>query len=337
MADQISQRIRRYLRGFKRAADHPILLPHFEPTPDGLRSIDGSHHALPPNVLTAVKLCNGTRPLRTVAREARTRMTALVRLHDEGKLIFWPPPTAQPPDSPTAASPPFFILSPHPDDAALSAFAYLRRGGFERVNVVNVFTRTAWWRLSAHPNVSDVTRIREEEERLVAKLTNVHLDMLGLPEAVLRGYPFREVFSEPVAARDTEVRRQLAARVTQFASAHPDARWLLPLGVGNHVDHVIVRDESLSALRHANVDPQHVRFYEDLPYAADIEGVPDFTTVIAGHPLHVAETLDVGDEKLECLRVYWSQLTWSQIVKVGEYGVRIGRKGCAERVWAFAS
>jgi LmbE family N-acetylglucosaminyl deacetylase len=337
VADQISSRILRYLRGFKRADHHPVLLPHFRPTPDGLRSIDGNHQSLPANLLSAIKLCDGARSLRTIARETRTRMSALVRLHDEGILIFWPPPTAQSPDRPTEPSPPVFILSPHPDDAALSAFAYLDRARSSNVTVIDVFTRTAWWRLSAHPNVADVTRIREEEEHLVAKLTNVHLEMLDLPEAVLRGYPFREVFTDPVAPRDADVRRHIATRITQFATAHPNAHWLLPLGVGNHVDHVILRDQALNALRHANVDPQRIRFYEDLPYATDLQGNPDFSNLIAGHRLGVAETHEVGDEKLECLRVYWSQLTWSQIVKVGEYGVRIGRRGCAERVWAFAS
>jgi LmbE family N-acetylglucosaminyl deacetylase len=335
MFSKLYQFVRRHARPLKRAFNYPILLPHFTVTETEIRGIDGSHEPILPTLARALRSCDGSRRLSTIARQNGVTIPDLLRQHDQGRIILWAAPLEEPYSA--ADYPATVLISPHPDDAALSAFSQSQDDAnfFQRLLIVNVFSKTAWWRFTEQSrDVGEVQRVRDLEERLVSKLMRARLKMLDLPEALLRGYEMRDVFQASVPERDADVHAAIRSAVRQLAPTYP--AWLLPLGVGNHVDHLIARDASVAALRDAGVPETNISFYEDLPYAADLEGIPDFTNFIEGRRLHVEEVRDVGDEKLECLRVYWSQLTWSQIVKVGDYGKRIGRRRRVERIWTFA-
>jgi LmbE family N-acetylglucosaminyl deacetylase len=228
------------------------------------------------------------------------------------------------------------IVSPHLDDAALSAFFWMRAQS--KVHnyplVLDVFSRSDWWRFAGGAaDPERVQRIREQEEHLAARLTGSRLQMLHLPEALLRGYTIDNVFQPPVHARDDAVRGLLAGLVQDVVAAHPRSHWFLPLGVGNHMDHVIARDETLAALERAGIATERIHLYEDLPYAAELAGAPDLSSAIPGRRLRLSATHAIGEEKFECLRVYWSQLTWSQIAKVHTYARRVGGGRPAERTW----
>ena len=139
-----------------------------------------------------------------------------------------------------------------------------------------------------------------------------------------------------MGAAKVVVSQALAAAVTDLARQHPQARWFLPLGVGNHIDHRLVRDTARQALRDAAVPDDRVVFYEDLHYAAKVNCRKLLDELVPGRALrptllrmkrHLAW-------KMELLRVYWSQLYWGQIVEVGRYARRIGGPIPAERTWA---
>lgn len=332
---QIPQHIRRHLRGLRRGDHHPVLLPHFQVTDEGIRTLDAAPEPVESPVAGALRLCDGSRTLRDVARAGGVSRATLIEQHDLGRIILWKSPLAG--SGGQSTDPPgVVIVSPHPDDAPLSAYAGCSTG---RALIVNVFTRTTWSRFPALLRTpEDVQRIREAEERCMASLLAARLYMMGLPEALLRGYAMESVFGEPVEERDAAVRQTVVAGMTVLAFRHLRARWLLPLGVGNHVDHRLVRDASMEALRSAGVAMDQIEFYEDLPYAAEITGVPDFFNFWPQQGrLRVAGTHRVAaHEKMELLRVYWSQLTWSQIGRVGEYGNRVGRGESVERSWALA-
>ena len=338
MLTPVTQFVRRYVRGLRRSGSYPILLPHFTLTEDGVRNLDGTLQPLSRPALDALRLCDGSRTLGQVARESGMSKLRLMEMHDRGEIILWgSAPHAHEPDASDVTS---VIVSPHMDDAALSAFSLMgnRVEADSQSLVLDVFSRSAWWRFAGRAaDREKVQQIREQEEHLAARLTSSRLQMLGLPEALLRGYTMEHVFQPPVSERDREVRALLPGLVQAVAATHRNARWFLPLGVGNHVDHVIARDETLSALEGAGIPNNRIRFYEDLPYAADIAGVPDLSESLQGRRLRVSATSVVGEEKFECLRVYWSQLTWSQIVKVRDYTRRVGGGKPSERTWELVS
>jgi len=193
------------------------------------------------------------------------------------------------------------------------------------VMVVDVFSKTAWWRLSdSGGDVEEIQRVRFAEEQLVMRMANVKLGVLGLPEALLRGHQVGEVFSCEIEEHDREVEEKIREAVREIAREHPHAKWYLPAGVGGHVDHRIVRDVASAVMKEAGV--RSAWFYEEMFYAAD-----------AGNGAEISGCVKRAVEmkwKLELCRVYWSQFTAGRLRVLEEHAKRVGDGEAVERVWA---
>lgn len=252
-------------------------------------------------------------------------VTDPVAQSEEGPVLLWPPRTI--PDGPLR----YVIVSPHLDDAPLSLGGHMLQWG-RRCLVLDLFSTVSWWRLPIESHEDPkIQQCRDAEEDLVAELTGATVRRVGLMEAPRRGYPLGEIFTADVRT-DEAAGKTVQTSVMKLAS-EGEYVWYLPLGVGNHVDHRIARDSALAALLAANVPEERIRFFEDLYYAARLDGVPDFSDFVPRRKLVVADEawIDVG-LKMTLLRAYWSQLTLSQIVSVGEYARRMGRRQ-VERTW----
>ena len=328
--------VRRHVRGLQRGGSYPLLLPHHTLADGRMRSVDGAEFALPAALAKALRQCDGQRTLAEIARQSGAARADLIKAQDDGLLLAWRLPV--PADPPMLThSPHAIIVSPHPDDAALSCGG--RMLGDQSVLVVNVFTRSAWWRF---PDLADVDRIqacRRAEEQLVSRLSGCPQQALDLPEALLRGHAMADVFTAIAGARDAEVSTRITDEVAKLAHDHPLAHWYLPLGIGDHIDHRIVRDAARAAL--AGVKPTHLHFYEDLPYAARLSKAgpaPDFSDRLPGTRLR-DEPLDVDDVinwKLELLRAYWSQFRWPELVDLKTYAKTTGGGDAVEVAWTPA-
>ena len=336
MLSELKNRLRRRLRGMTRAGEFPVLLPHFRVMGDGLSELEQTPRPLTREQAKALSLCDGKSKLRQIAAEAGVKADWVIEQADEGRVVFWPSPIC-PGLHPGLNGrvgewwvPMAVVLSPHPDDAVLSACHELI---FHEADdprgvplVVNVFSRTAWSRFPDVLRVPEqVQQIRRAEEELVARLTGNALHQMDLPEALLRGYTMENVFGE-VHRDDARTMDEVAARVKQVAEKLGAAvPWVLPLGVGGHVDHRIAREGALAGLEAAGVEEDQISFYEDLPYAAAMKGPADFSQMIRGRRLvrSGGRNPKLLDYKRRLMRVYWSQLTLSQIRQVEEYS----RKG----------
>lgn len=151
------------------------------------------------------------------------------------------------------------VVSPHCDDAALSAAATLdvlaRRGA--AVTLVSCYTRSAWAPCLPGATVEEVTRAREEEDERYVRGLGGRCLRLALPDLPLRR-PGRPVF-DSAEAEDGEDAHALA----EALGPHLDADAVLaPLALGGHADHRVVRAAILAAGRHLPL-----AVYEDLPYA----------------------------------------------------------------------
>jgi LmbE family N-acetylglucosaminyl deacetylase len=252
-------------------------------------------------------------------------LTDPVAQSEEGPVLLWPPRTI--PDGPLK----YVIVSPHLDDAPLSLGGRMLQWGRQCL-VLDLFSTVSWWRLpiASHEDPK-IQRCRDAEEDLVAELTGATIRRVGLMEAPRREYPLGEIFTADI--RPDDVAGETVRAAVASLAREGDYVWFLPMAVGNHVDHRIARDSTLSALLAANAPPERIRFFEDLYYAARLDGVPDFSDFVPGRKLIVADEtwIDVG-LKMTLLRAYWSQLTLSQIVSVGEYARRIGSRP-VERTW----
>jgi LmbE family N-acetylglucosaminyl deacetylase len=242
-----------------------------------------------------------------------------MELYDEGKLVLWRQPLS--PRGPEELVD-TIIISPHPDDAALSVAHLLLASHGESAMVVDVFSQTAWWRLSQSAGDADeIQRVRFAEEQLMARMAKAKLRVLGLPEALLRGHALNELFTCHIDQRDREISQRLYDAIKGIAREHPHASWYLPMAVGGHIDHRIAKEQASAALKESGV--KSVRFYEELFYAAET------TTPPSGGQLMPVDM----KWKLELCRVYWSQFTAGRLKVMEEYAQRLGNGRAVERIW----
>lgn len=164
------------------------------------------------------------------------------------------------------------ILSPHLDDAVLSAFSALRSARAARV--VNVCTglppagvATRWDRVTGATDSRAHMETRIQEDREALALVGAEAVALGFLDAQYRDEPL-----DP-----DRLRAGIAAAVEGAGEL-----WA-PAGVGDHVDHVQVRD----AARALGVP---LRLYAELPYAVKF-GWPAWVT---GEPADRHLVADAG-------------------------------------------
>ncbi len=145
------------------------------------------------------------------------------------------------------------VLSPHLDDAVLSAWSVLR--GPEEVHVVNVCSGlppddllSPWDRLtgatSSHARMLE--RLREDREAL--SRAECQATALDFPEAQYRRGPLDS------EALDGALDRVLDGVAETWA----------PAGIGGHEDHLQVREAALKLARNSG---SALKLYADVPYA----------------------------------------------------------------------
>ncbi len=174
---------------------------------------------------------------------------------------------------------PLIVLSPHLDDAALSCGGRIARAvdAGRRVVVATLFTQDEpleppsklaadlrrWWSLPA----GKVMKSRREEDLEACRRLGAEALHLDLPEAPYRTgargailYPDLKTLYGELALDDLPWRARIADTISGFVREHGDDLEILgPLGVGHHVDHLLVRDALLLARPEAAL-------YEEFPY-----------------------------------------------------------------------
>ncbi len=202
-------------------------------------------------------------------------------------------------------------------------------------------------------DVAAARRLEDERYAMFAEASVIHLD---LPDAVYRGYEGDEQLLG-VPRLDDPAPIDLLRR--EIARLEPQKVYL-PLGVGNHVDHQLIREVGLALLeegrRWVMPGPQYtgvVTFYEDFPYAwwqdfGHLGDLPD--GALDGLPDSVAlapEYAEIGDQierKITGITLYRSQLDRlfggrkPMAGQVRAYGAKVaalgGIHGVAERYWS---
>ena len=159
-------------------------------------------------------------------------------------------------------------VSPHLDDAALSASVALGRGGATVVTIFTALPRpdqpVTWWdRLTGAAGSLERQRERLAEDQEAMRLLSargVHLDE---PEALYRD-------GDPDLGR-------AVGRLTELMQA-ADEVWL-PSAIGGHRDHAFARDAGLRAA--AATGHAEVMLYADFPYVI-VYGWPTWVSGLPG-------------------------------------------------------
>jgi len=177
-------------------------------------------------------------------------------------------------------------LSPHLDDAVLSCggiiYNQAQRG--ETVAVITLFAASPppdlhlstyaqslhqRWQASAPPGVdfSDPTALRRKEDQRALAVLNPAIQIVhyALPDCIYRvdAATGEALYTSDEALFCTVHLADPALSDLRAISPSPsDAMFYLPLAVGSHVDHQVVRN----AAENWTLPQSQVRYYEDYPY-----------------------------------------------------------------------
>lgn len=219
------------------------------------------------------------------------------------------------------------IISPHIDDAFLSLggmiveWSKLR----EPIDISYVFSVSNWTSpnavsMLAYPtDKQKVTAIRKSEEMDVNNLVPCTYRFLDFPDAAVR--------AREGTVTDEDLLPQIRKKLETIID--PEAQCFFPLGLG-HPDHLMIRDIGMNLL----LDHYNIWFYEDMPYMAYQELLPDVMyNMIAGLGLTPVITPINFHRKLDVLKCYRSQLSaaWLQAITNFSYGV--SDNNFYERCW----
>jgi len=201
----------------------------------------------------------------------------------------------------------------------------------------------------------DLMATRRLEEERYAYFAEASVVFLDLPDAVFRGYEGDEQLLAMPRPDDTAPYERLRREIERLEPQ----RVYFPLGIGNHVDHQLLRGVGLGLLaesrRWVMPGPDYVgriAFYEDFPYAwwsdfGRLEDLPgdalaDLPSDVSLAPEY-APIGDVVEQKIAGISLYASQLdrlfggVEAMADAVRGFGTRQaavgGIPGFAERYW----
>lgn len=248
------------------------------------------------------------------------------------------------------------LVSPHSDDLAYSiGGAILKRIFLEPMIGVTVFTRSEHFNYGVHGlssmianslprpipiiryfnrNLStlEITRYRKKEDLRFFRSVSIPRVDLNLSEAPLRGFRNPLSVSNIISQAKNEVSSELHLFMTRLLSNVTKGSLILPLGLGGHIDHRIVRD-TCTSLRS---DFQKI-YYEDLPYAANLV-LEDISKIASSFNQrlepHIHNIQDVFADKIQNLKLYRSQVGEVQLKKIARHAERFTMDGTlSERIW----
>lgn len=238
------------------------------------------------------------------------------------------------------------LISPHCDDIAFSiggiiAIDFLK----PPLEIVTVFSKSMYAPCLKENNLESVSKIRNLEENKYAEIIGAKIYSLQFPDSSLRGCQKHQLdafkdfdeLSDPIFV---EVYNSLS----NIMSEHPEADIICPLGIGNHIDHLLVFSICTRLCIENN---RKITYYEDLPYAADLrlkeirQRVDSlskkYNFEIKPYKVNITDKLNY---KVRNLRMYKSQIcNEKDIFKIKVHSTRIGIKpeNLMDFVWQFSA
>jgi len=235
------------------------------------------------------------------------------------------------------------VISPHRGHACfslgLSLIRWARAG--HRIRLVNCFTRSNDAPFSdadtvhANDRTSYVSAMREREDevflRRVPGSEKVDLRLKDAPIRLRCGVD--AVYGRAVDVADPAIAK-IRAALEKRGSPEPGEIFLLPLGVGHHVDCTTAREAVLPFVHGVAFD-----FYEDQPYGShtgaeqELQGLEKEVALRTGvrlPPTICASDPAAGQSKRELVGIYASQMD----AQTADAIARSAEKFGGERIWA---
>ena len=223
-------------------------------------------------------------------------------------------------------------IGTHPDDIAFSIGGLLSKGNMNNVTVLDVFSLSSFLydRQLSKEVSGTVTRLRKQEERRFCNSIRANCCFLDFPDSSLRGYTGYFVKSKLEEELENAVLDSIEQKLidTEYDSV------LYPLGIGDHIDHLIVS----SAVQNLSFKHNDIVFfgYEDLPYAGEGNINNSLRRLYDEGYVSFMIKYDeaVWKAKVKLLKIFESQVRECDISICKEYAnVLCNRTGYCERIW----
>jgi LmbE family N-acetylglucosaminyl deacetylase len=198
------------------------------------------------------------------------------------------------------------VISPHPDDVALSAGLYFLDSQKQTV-IYNVFNLS-----KTGIDGTDDTEIRIREESKFAKMIDADVSFLNLMDTNYRGIHWNLSENTLDTAKIYKLSITLSLILQSFQK---EFNVYIPMGIGLHQDHLLCYYSMLCALQYDYRNLSKVYFYEDYPYNYNNKVFLASQLLIfkIGNRLPYYGDLD---KKLDMLKLYPSQFSQSYLKKL---------------------
>ena len=201
------------------------------------------------------------------------------------------------------------MFSPHPDDVCWAMGGNLCEMSAADTFVSTIFSNKEFF-LKKRTD-GEIRKVVLAEDQMAMKLANVQYEWVGLEDAKLRGYKrLSDMLGEKVVWNNILLEEKLLLQKVKEYMYYLNEAYLpeevyIPLGVGKHIDHVIVRELAIEIF-----DNSRIRFYEDMPYSTNEKWYYDGTTEMR-HRLglkKIKKHFTKVEKKKKLIECYVSQL-----------------------------
>ena len=241
----------------------------------------------------------------------------------------------------------YIYFSPHLDDAVFSC------GGIIAQQVAQGKSVEVWSFFTADPPRTDLTpfakilhkrwgksgnpyQVRRKEDMDACTLLSVNFRHFRFLDCIYRRYPGSHTpvvkktadLFKPVCEKETELLTVITHTLRQHLD--PDDVIILPLGVGSHIDHLLVKNLA------GDLENERL-YYPDYPYAAKIKSINDLTLpqdAVKYHYLLTGAELRLWQKSAGC---YQSQVSsfWKSAEEMKADIARYAFSLVGSTIWSF--
>ena len=315
----------------------PILLPLFKLKIAGCLELDQLKYGgeITNEMKKVASLFDGNRTLGDIKKKG-TNKEVIKSLIDKNFAVLLPP------QKNLKIREKWCVISPHPDDAALSLGGTLseRKDSIE----VSIFTIASTSRCAGPDplkgKIKEVSKLRKEEDNLYANYVNANIEFADIEDAELYVDKEGNCWSERLMNHPDEERIELFKNAMQkyFSNKFFDIIYC-PLAVGAHCDHATtyLALKSIFPLNDLKAKQPKIIFYEDLPYCQfEREKLDERLFELKGSISPINKEINLK-KKLVGISIYRSQYTIDEIFPpIKEYTQYLSDKvdrNNIERLW----
>lgn len=212
----------------------------------------------------------------------------------------------------------FVFISPHLDDAILSCgnLIYELKKRDKKIFIITVFTRASriespqakkYLNQCLYTNAQKIFKDREKEDLNVCNSLDIIPIHMGFIDAAWRHYNRKPVYhsndrqySGEISYKDKDMIKKITDKLKKIIDNNNKILLLSPLGIGNHIDHLIV-NKIVGKIKIDKI------FWEDFPYSTKGNNLKKLLCLYKKYYLLFKIDNSNFSKKLKLIKLYKSQ------------------------------